>query len=473
MRIPLTGGAYTARSLIANAQRCVNLFVEPNPQDAAAPATHYPTPGLALLSAPATADVGRCAYRATNGQLFVALGGTVYSVTPTWTWTSLGDLTTRNGPVSMADNGFDVFVVDGSATGYTIGMSSLVMKECTDPAFYGADRVEYVDGYFVFNQPGTQHFYISLYNDIAFDPLDIASKNTYADNLVTHAVMHREIWLFGELTTEIWFNSGASDFTFQRMPGVFIEHGCAASHSVAKIDLALFWLGRDLQGQGIVFAGRNYTAERVSTYALEAEIATYARIDDAVGFSYLQAGHAFYVLTFPIANKTWALDVTTQEWSELAYMETDGSLSRHRMMAHVAYSGKNVVLDWQNGNLYALDPTVYSDNGAPILRLRSFPHIAGSDGNRLMFRQFIADMEVGSSAAGASAPEIRLRWSDDRGASWGNPVTNMLGSTGDYMTSIQWQRLGYARDRVFELSWSAPVRTALNGAWVDMTRART
>jgi hypothetical protein len=132
------------------------------------------------------------------------------------------------------------------------------------------------------------------------------------------------------------------------------------------------------------------------------------------------------------------------------------------------------VLDWENGNLYALDQDAYTDNGNPIPRIRSFPHIAGSDGNRILFRQFIADMEVGNGLPDDSAePEIRLRWSDDRGRSWGNFIQGSLGKVGAYLTSIQYQRLGYARDRVFELSWSAPVKTALNGAWVDVSRART
>jgi hypothetical protein len=257
MRVALTGGAYAARSLIADAQRCVNLYVEPNPQDANAPATHYPTPGLTLLSAPPSAQEGRGVYTSTTGRLFVALGQVLYYVDASWNWISLGALTTDTGPVSMIDNGSSLFMVDGSTSGYIVNLPSMTMSVCVDEAFYGADRVDIVDGYFVFNKPNSPQFYISLYNDVKFDPLDIASKNTYPDNLMTHAVMHREIWLFGELTTEVWFNSGAPDFTFQRMPGVFIEHGCAAKHSVAKIDLALFWLGRDLQGQGIVFAGRN------------------------------------------------------------------------------------------------------------------------------------------------------------------------------------------------------------------------
>jgi hypothetical protein len=473
MRVALTGGAYAARSLIADAQRCVNLYVEPNPQDANAPATHYPTPGLTLLSAPPAPQAGRGLYRSTTGKLFVAIGSNLYCVDLAWNWILLGALATNSGPVSMVDNGTSLFVVDGSTNGYIVDLASMAMSVCADEAFYGADRVDYVDGYFIFNKPGSPQFYISRYNDVTFDPLDIASKNTYPDSLATHAVMHREIWLFGELTTEVWFNSGASDFTFQRMPGVFIEHGCAAKYSVAKIDLALFWLGRDLQGQGIVFAGRNYTAERISTYALEAEIATYSRIDDAVGFSYLQGGHAFYVLTFPTANKTWAFDVTTQQWAQRVYLNTDGFYGRHRMIAHAAHDGQNIVLDWENGNLYALDPNAYTDNGNPIPRIRSFPHISGADGNRVLFRQFVADMEVGAGMPDGSAPQIFLRWSDTRGVTWGQPVPNDLGALGEFYTSIQWQRLGYARDRVFELSWTAPVRTALNGAWIDMTRART
>lgn len=51
MRIPLLGGAYQAKSIIANAQRCVNLYPEANPGSSQpqSPATHYPTPGLVKI----------------------------------------------------------------------------------------------------------------------------------------------------------------------------------------------------------------------------------------------------------------------------------------------------------------------------------------------------------------------------------------------------------------------------------------
>jgi hypothetical protein len=95
------------------------------------------------------------------------------------------------------------------------------------------------------------------------------------------------------------------------MPGVFIEHGCVAKHSVAKHDLTVFWLSKDKDGQGVVIAGKNYAAGRISTHAIEQEFSTYSRLDDAIGYTYQQGGHPFYVLSFPTANRTWVFDMAT------------------------------------------------------------------------------------------------------------------------------------------------------------------
>jgi hypothetical protein len=72
-----------------------------------------------------------------------------------------------------------------------------------------------------------------------------------------------------------------------------------------------------------------------------------------------------------------------------------------------------------------------------------------------------------------AAPMVFLSWSDDRGHTWGNPVGVSMGGLGEYLTSLQWQRLGLARDRVFALEWSSPTRTCLLGAWIDATPAQS
>ncbi len=478
MQLALLSGAYQARSVIASAQRCVNLYPQVNEREsfmvmpqlagAAAMVTHYPTPGITLKAS--TAGSGwRGLYRANNGTLYGVCGYSVYAISNAFVLTKLGSIGTPYGPVSMADNGIYLVLVDGSTQGWTIQLSNNAFAQLIDPtgAFVGADFVAYVDTFFVFNKPGTQAFYTSLSNSITFDPLYIANKTGFADNLVALAVVQRQIWLIGDKTTEIWSDSGSSSFPFSIVPGAFIQHGCVAPYSVASQDVNVFWLGNDPQGQAIVFMGGNYSAERVSTHAIEHEIQSYAKISDAVGHIHQMEGHMFYVLSFPSADKTWVFDVSTRLWHERMWMDSNGIEHRHRANCGTAAYGEFVVGDWQNGNLYTYDINNYTDNGAAIRRIRSFPHVV-NEMKRIMYRQFIADMQCGATTDPTQIPQIELRWSDDRGVSFGNSVEQPLGQVGQTQTVLQWQRLGMARDRVFELAWSAPVMTALNGAFIDV-----
>jgi hypothetical protein len=506
-RVPLSGGAYQSRSVIGSAQRCINLFPESNPPegDAPVPVTHYPTPGLRLLTAGQQTTICRCIYEATTGEAFRVVGDTVYAIATDWSETAIGSVSplSLRTPVSMIDNGQVLLIVDGTPNGYVFDLTARTFGKVNDPAFYGADRVEYLDTYFVLNRPGTNQLYWSLsevsYANLtgtitspqtyaAFDPLDVAAKTGSPDNIATVVAVHGDLWLLGEnVGTEIFTNTGAADSTFERQPGAFIEHGCAARYSAARQDVSVFWLSKDREGQGIIVRGAGYDLERISTHAIEAAIQAYSKIDDAIGYCFQQQGHAFYVITFPTADVTWAYELKTKQWHELAWSDQNGGLHRHRANCCAFAYGQNIVGDWQNGSLYALDPNVYTDVGQPIVRIRTFPHLL-NDGKRCSYRTFIADMEVGTlSNAGLQLsdfdldfasdfgpivdtdPKISLRWSDTRGASYGNPVIRSLGSGGQYETSPAWWGLGLARDRVFELSWSAPVRTALNGAFVDIT----
>lgn len=488
MRVPLIGGMYKTDSIIANAQRCINLYPESNAEFSQSPVqvTTYLTPGLTLLmTGPEEAPV-RCNYLSSKGELYSVIGSTIYYISPSWNAQKIGVISSGTTPVSMVDNGSVIVVVDGTPNGYAIDMVSRRFGHIVSDAFYGADRVDYVDTYFIFNRPGTNQFYISLSqvnytmltDGSAFDSLDIAAKTGYPDPLSGLIVMHRELWLIGTLKTEIWYNSGSADFTFQPIPGAFVEHGCAATHSIAAQDLFTYWLSEDLQGQRIVVEGNAYQAKRISTYAIEAELAKYGTVSDAIGFTYQQKGHTFYVLIFPSANKSWAYDISTGLWHERCYTDDEGNLNRIRANCCAAAYGKIVVGDWENGNLYALDTEAYTDNGQPISRIRAFPHVV-DELERVYYTNFIADMEVGNNDGSVDGstflnpPVVSLQWSDNRGVSYGTKIQQSLGDAGRYLTVLQWNRLGYARDRVFELSWSAPCKTALQGAFIQMIKGQS
>ena len=468
-RLPLKSGAYSTRSLIAGAQRCVNLFAEKNEEDSPVPFTYYPTPGLTPLSAAPGPGAGRGLFRASNGTLYGVVGQSLYSIASDWSWTFLGALTAPlTTTVSMADNSATLMVVDGTDAGYTVDLATAAFGTMADPAFFGGTRVDFLDTFFILNKPGTGEFYSSLGISTAFDPLYFATKIGYPDPLVCAIAIHREIWLIGRDTTEIWVNSGGANFPFEIMSGAFIQHGCAAPRSVACMGDTAFWLSQDKTGDGVVLAGNGYQAKPISTHAVAYAIAKYGTISDAEGYCFQQEQHQFYVLTFPSADATWVFDISTGQWHEWVSIDGNGKEHRHRAISHAFAYGTNVVMDWETGTIYALDLNVYTEAGNPIVRRRGFPHLIAA-GRRVIYTQMIADIECGNAPGTSDAlgPQIYLRWSDTKGASWSNPIGNGMGAAGDYINSVQFQRLGMGRDRVFELFWSAPVRTALNGAFLE------
>lgn len=480
MKIPLTQGAYEARSIIADAQRSINLFQEKNPSDSPFPFTLYPTPGLDLLTPAPVAGPVRATYTASNGNFYSVVGSKVYTVSTAYVWTELGTLSTSSGYVSIADNTLVCVIVDGSANGRAINLADNTFGSISATNFFGANTVAYLDTYLIFNRPGTNQFYFSYSNatyadfigGTAFDPLDIAAKTGGNDNIVGVAVMHRELWLIGVETSEVWFDAGGADFAFQAMPGAFVEHGCSAAGSIAKYDLALYWLGQDLAGNSVVFEGAQYRVRKISTYAIDNEIATYGTKSDAIGFTYQQEGHVFYVLIFPTANATWVYDIGEASWHRRCWSDSDGNLDRWRANCFATFNNQLAVGDWENGNLYGLNLGTYLDNGEPIVRVRSFPHLT-EENDRVVHRNLIAAFEVGNQMVDTTGDQckVSLRWSDNAGRSYGDAVLQSLGDTGNYLTSMQWNRLGMARDRVYELSWSAPVKTALQGVYLEVIKA--
>ena len=469
-QLQLVQGAYEARSVIANAQRCINLYPEQNTKDAEVPYTHYCTPGLTLLAQGIVAEV-RQLYTASNGLLFAVIGNVIYYVPDNFVLQELGTITSQSGLVSMYDNKFTLIILDGSTQGWSIDLASLQFDIFNPSNFLGGNQIRYIDTFLV-SSSLNGNIQASDSASTNYTALSLATMSGDADQLQILDVVHKEIWSFGYRTTEVWTNSGSFPFPFEPIPGVFLQHGCGALRSLAKWGLNIFWLSQDNNGQALVMQGTAYKADIISTPAIADAIGKYGKISDAIGFCYQQGSHIFYMLTFPEANATWCYDLSTQLWHERGYLDENGNLVRHRANCVAQAYNKTIVGDWQNGKLYQFDLNNYTDDGNPILRLRSFPHIL-NDGDRVSYTNFMADIEVGTEIDPSIDPQLTLRWSDDRGVSFGNGLQQTLGRSGQYRTVPSWSRLGFARDRVFELSWTAAAATALNGAWIQVEKMET
>lgn len=467
------GAAYTARSLNFEASRCINLYPEASGSGMSKSiAMLIGTPGLKRWATLAGAGI-RGALRFSKTQAVVVAGANVYLVDTTGAGTLIGTIDLSPNPVSMASNGTVVFVATGP-NGYVITPASSNVAQIINAAFSGADRVDYIDGYFVFNKPGTGQFQITGLFTTNIDPLDFATAEGAPDLLLSLLVDHREIWLFGETSTEVFFNSGNPDFPFERIQGAFIQQGIAAKNSPARFNGSVVWLSANEAGQGMVVAAAGYQPKRISNHALEFAMQGYARIDDAIGFAYQQEGHEFYKLSFPAGNATWVYDAATELWHERAWRNpADGSLNRHRAQCMVAFANKILVGDWENPYVFELNLDTYTDDGGILPRIRQGPHLASQSNNWQFFHRMWFDMEtgIGLNAGQGSDPQVMLTWSDDGGHTFpaGNERWASAGKIGEYRRRVNYRRLGKSRDRVPRITFTDPAKCIFIAAGVEMT----
>lgn len=470
MRFPgFIGPSYTLQSVNVDCQRCVNMYPEVN--DLGTGKEHEiahlaPTPGLRLLLTLAKSPV-RGAWRASNDQVFMVGGSSLYRIESGFTATELGVLNTDSGPVSIADNGHQVFVVDGTY-GYTWDIDTDIFAPVTDPNFLGSNQITFQDGYFILVKPGSQQFYITGINDVTFDALDISSAEGSPDNLVAQISSNQQLYLFGTQSTEVFYNSGDADFPFSRIQGAVVDVGLAAGFSLQKLPGGgLAFLGGDSTGQGIVYVMQGYQPKRVSTPSVESVIRkrTAEQIAAARAWVYQQGGHVFYALNVPGEDSTWTYDVSTGQWHERTFLNLH-SLERHRADCHTIAFGLNVVGDYQNGKVYALDPDYFKDDTGSIARIRTAPHITKTL-KRVFHQQFQLDMETGVGLDGVgqgTEPQAILDWSDDGGNTWSNEHWTGIGAIGAKSWRVIWRRLGSSRDRVYRVKITDPVKVVLIGA---------
>lgn len=466
IRIPFVGPAYETRSPNQSAQRLINWYVEATEQGGKTEYTLYPTPGLRLAVKIGSGPI-RGAVEVNGGHVYVVSGSEVFRVSPGFTTAKAGSIGTSSGVVGMAYNGDQVIIVDGQR-GYIVDVAKNELKPITDVDFPSTVTwAQYLDRYFVVGGDGSGRFYISdIADGKSWVGTEYANAEGDPDPLIAGIVNHRELILMGTNSFEIWVNTGNTTFPIERTGNAFGETGCAAVATLCKMKGELLWLGKDRSGDGVVWRMDGYSPVRVSTHALEWEIRQYSRIDDAVAYTYQMGGSAWYVLHFPSADRTWVYNINGNYWHEwLAFDATTGLFHRHRSNCHFMLGRDHVVGDWQTGDLFILDPHIYTDNGHTIRRVRS-TYAEDADLKRVFYSSLQIDLQAGVGLVDGqgSEPRLMLRWSNDGGHTWSNTRTATMGKLGQYGARCIWNRLGNGRARVWEISVTDPVNAVVLGA---------
>jgi hypothetical protein len=396
--------------------------------------------------------------RNVEGRWFVVSGDTLYEQQADGSNVVRGTILTSTGFVGMSHNTSQLAIVDG-ANLYIFTLATNVLTQITVPAWRGSDDVHELDGYFIFVDPDTDQFYISAIDDgTSLDALDFSSADSSPDNIVTHRVSHRQLWLFGTRSAEIWIDSGAAAFPFERYQSYTIDVGVVGKRSAINAADTLFWIGQTDRGSGIVYMAAGNQPQRVSTLAVEQALKASTDISKAEMWTYQIEGHEFIGINAPGVTTTWVYDAATQEWHERGEWYDGWQQLRSRL--YITFKGEHYGCDLF-GKIVRLDASLNQLSGRPLVRERTWPHLKQPSMEPISFYGLELSMLTGYGG------NVTLEISNDGGNNFGPKLLRSLGAIGRWMQPVRWLGLGTALNRVFRIRCSDNVPFALYSAAVD------
>lgn len=475
------GPAYVAPSPIIDDEMAINCYVEISESEGAATKKALlTTPGRKKL---ATLPESKVPNGFTvNGRTFFAASN-LYEVNglgQVTNWGSLG--ASPVNPTMQAANETQLVILNnGNLYVFTLATNTLVavnMGQFNGPVA----QIWMVDGYIIATIQNSHTFQQSNLEDATtWSGLNISTISYFPDNIVSMSVIYRELWFQSAKRMIGYYNAGAGFPVFIPVQGAQVEHGAAATFGAVVAGDTLLWLDADEDGALIARRLDGYSATRVSTHATELAWQQYAKTSDVVAWSYQENGHYFATWVFLSANQSWTFDVTESLkadeslWHQRGYWETaSGQYIADRAMCHTLNFGIHMVGDWASGNIYQLSSNFQDDDGNPRRGLRRSPTLIA--GNRWMYFdeiEFVMETGLGPQPplldgnGNPRPPQIMLRWSNDGGKTWSNTYFLSIGFAGEYGIRVIKRMLGRARKRLWEVSWTDPVRVAFNDAFLS------
>jgi len=480
MDFGFVGPSYEAPSIYQSDQECINFYLEIDPnkgQGSRGAVALYPTPGLVEVAQlfPGEVRAMQPLYGTDPFVMIVVCADRVYKIDLSYTVTQIGTLSTTSGNCQISYNrdpqdGIFAYIVDGPNRYFYVPSTNVFTQlASTDGPWQGATTVDVIDNYNIYNEPGTNNWAAtdisSPYSTAAY----YGTKDGEPDPIICVIADHRQVYLMGDQTTEVWVDvgsqiSGLTTFPFARISGTMLQHGCAAFNSVWQFEEQIMFVSQDARGQGVIGAIQGYTFVRLSNHAVEQTLMN-VKLSDAVAYTYRLEGHEFYVVTFPSIDLTWVYDLTTKSWHKWLSWNNLTGYHRHRSNCGAFFGNVYLVGDYENGKIYQLNNEVYTDNGNTIRRLRRCPHLVSD-----LQRQYFAEMQiqfqpgVGLQTGQGDDPQSMLRWSSDGGSTWSNEHWVTIGKVGKYNNRAIWRRLGWARDRIYEVVISDPIKAVIVSA---------
>lgn len=461
----LTHTSYPSRSKIMSSQKLYNMYPElPVESSPFKIATLFNIPGLTEWLTIQDNFNPYYGGIVMNGFLYVVFGVKLYKIDTNLNITEVGELTTSPAKVTMVENGLQVSILTNAGIVFYYEPETDTFGQVTIPDVPNASSIATLDGYTIVSKVETGRFYVSELRDTtSWSALSFATAEALSDNIIAIAVYQEQLFLLGEKSIEIWYNSGVTSQPFRPVNQTFIPMGCISKTSLCTSVSGLFWIADNKS----IFQTSAYQAKKISTLGIDYQMSILTNPQDVRVFAYIQEGHEFIVFSFISDELTLVYDVQTDTW------HNRGSLDNNKQtywgcLDAINFANKIIVSSIPNGQLFYLDTTKFTENGN-TLTSEFISSTLFFDFNRFTVNQLVLVVENGVGTSNGDTPLIEMFVSRDGGKVWDTPKATSIGKEGEYLTQIKWQNLGQGRNFIFKFRITDPIPRIIVGAYYQKT----
>lgn len=456
---PAIGESYRSPSLPASAQRLVNMYPEALDNGLTAVVAHN-FPGLERVLAGNAGEFDRGVH-VFKGNLYQVAGSQLYLVSSNFVRTAIGSINGTNR-VSMANNGSVMVIVTGGDGEYTYdGTTFTATTLGLNPS-----NVEYLNNQFFYDDDDGR-VAVSAIGGTTVPAGNYFTPESNPDVLVRTYVYNQFIYVFGEKSVEPWQPATGLP-PVERMNGAIVENvGLIGKDAIDSTSNAIYFIDDDKDAHQL----QGFAPKQISTVAIANEWKNYTATNAIVQAVSIQALD-FVIFMFPTDGKTWCYVEQYDMWFEL---EHGTAAERWRGNSIVEAYGERLVADYATGNLYKLNPDVYTDDSTTTVRERIFAPLAGEKLGRprqtYQMNELGISLETGVGNQLEYEPLLAISLSTDGGKTFANERFKQLGQEGEYQKDVRMSTNKHFKDLTVKLRYTEPTKFSLFSSYIKLRQA--
>jgi hypothetical protein len=467
MYIPVGANAFEDSEYGLPPIELVNWYGEEAPDKPNRPYRLLPTPGLTTFTSGLNGAVrGIDQFNGLlSGDLIVAAGERVYSIDSAGAATEIGTITGTDRAQFAASQSDLVMTAGGSAYVVTSSLAAISFPGASGDIIACAE----IGQRHLFLEAGSGRLWYSDTAAPATVPANnFATAESEPDELRNIEVVGDLIYLFGSQSVEIWEYTGSEAVPFRRLQGATVSIGLLSTHATALSDFGMYAVGRDSDGNEMVYRQGQGSPQRVSTATIDRKIKEVTEANrDAIALSaHGWNGHSMIGLHLPGVGD-YFYDVLTGAW----HRRKEINSGRHLAHAFTAWNGDIYAGQQNAGVIFRLDRDVYTHGGNPVRRVATGV-IPVEDGRPPISNLTVETQGgVGLVSGQGEDPQVLLRIAKD-GHTFSAEKSRSFGKRGEFSSRAVFGPLGRLQPpaAVVEVAVSDPVPATVMGVYINRAK---